>query len=319
MDSRHRLWLAGVAGITIAALVGLAIVHLGGRSRTANSLIAPEASDKMPPQLGALDLDHLSQRVGEYLTAHDTSYSFYFELLPTGRTIDSHEDDLFVAASLLKLPYVMELYKERELGLISFDEQIDIKPEWIDSRSGDLWKRGPHSSILLQQAIDMTLTKSDNTALNVVKGAGANKLTDGQRVTQFLDIDVPKDPTNGIAYINTRSYASLLRCLYRTCYLNDDDSQEILEYLTRSESTALRSGVPSSVKVADKFGIAYDRTQPPVDRVIYGDCGIVYATDRPYIECLITKSPGDSYRSLHKDVANMVYTTVTQAATLKRR
>ena len=56
-----------------------------------------------------------------------TKYSLYFEYLPSGTPIKIGSDNELIAASLIKLPLVMNLYRADELGKINLDKIVTIQ------------------------------------------------------------------------------------------------------------------------------------------------------------------------------------------------
>lgn len=57
----------------------------------------------------------LREAVKFYFSNIKADYSFYFEYLPTGTSIQAGENTELVSASLVKVPLVMDLYKSIEL------------------------------------------------------------------------------------------------------------------------------------------------------------------------------------------------------------
>ncbi|QQR53307.1 hypothetical protein IPG36_06745 [bacterium] len=69
-------------------------------------------------------------------------------------------------------------------------------------------------------------------------------------------VDADFNTVDNAVVINSKSYASILKCLYFACFNNFADSQEILQHLTNAKSPGrLTDGVPdSTLPVAHKFG-----------------------------------------------------------------
>ncbi len=102
------------------------------------------------------------------LAYYDGKVSLYFEYLPTGTSMRFGDTNQLVAASLLKVPVVMELYRLAEMDKIALDDEVTIKQEWLDDGYGELYKKGAGQTLTLRELVELTLEQSDNTALNAI-------------------------------------------------------------------------------------------------------------------------------------------------------
>jgi len=73
-------------------------------------LLDPSVSNpNVHPEI--INFDPLRQNLKQYLDGLDLSHSLYFEYLPNGANISNGADNQSEAASLLKVPIVMDLYR----------------------------------------------------------------------------------------------------------------------------------------------------------------------------------------------------------------
>lgn len=229
--------------------------------------------------------------------------SFYFEYLPDGTSIRNGADQELIAASLIKVPLVMNLYKAAELGRINLDQTVTITEGELDNAYGDLYKQGAGTKITLRQAVEKILRDSDNTATHVVFDRMQGVLKYDEESLARLDVD--QNLENGQAVINARSYASVLKGLYFSSYLEKEDSQQILDYLTQSNANnRLEKGLPSGIKVAHKNGVFNNSWSE-------SDCGIVYVPRRPYVICVMVGLPEDQANDFIAQVSKEVYDFVS--------
>ncbi len=234
------------------------------------------------PADSIVNFSNLRSSLEDHVETNSIEGSIYFEYLPTGTSIRVGAERREVAASLMKLPAAMSLYKASELGRIDLDNEISLKQEWLDPDYGDLYLKGAGYTMTLRDATRVMLTNSDNTALKAV----ANSIPPVQNTVDnpfaSLDIDIVQN-NNLTVSISARSYSSILKCLYFSCYLNKQNSQELLRYLDDSIFTErLRAGVSDdSIPIAHKVGNYTQDTQ--------SDCGIVYIPRRNYILCVMIK------------------------------
>ena len=231
----------------------------------------------------------------------------YFEYLPSGVSIGINEKENFVLASLLKVPLVMAVYKAIDDGTLHHDQILTIRKEDINTGFGDLWKRGVGAQITVDEAIGLTLTKSDNTANALLYYA----VQAGSLEEIFDQLDIPKDvQSDEQALVTPKNYSSILRSLYLSSILQTKDSNAILDLLTQSTfNDKIKAGIPKHVAVAHKIGTyEYGTGKVPT----YTDCGIVYVPKRPYILCIMTKTTEEKARIYMRTISRIVYDYVSK-------
>ena len=239
----------------------------------------------------------LRQAIHKQVDPYGDSFAVYFEYLPTGTTIGVNEDHDFTAESLLKVPVVMAYFHKKELLNMTADPTVQIQQKELNSKFGDLYKKGAGYKINLAQAVKLALQNSDNTASLVL----ADQITEDDFRFVYDGLDIPEMVTGKkMPIITTQEYSSVLKALYFASVLNNEDSETILSLLTQTDfNDMLPSGVPSGIPVAHKIGL--------VNGEIYQDCGIVYVPQKPYSLCLVSKSDQKTARQRMHALSKMVY------------
>lgn len=235
------------------------------------------------------------------LAYYDGKVSLYFEYLPTGTSMRFGDTNQLVAASLLKVPVVMELYRLSEMDKISLADEIIIKQEWLDEGYGDLYKKGAGHTLTLRELAAITLEQSDNTALNAIQSV-VDEHDDDKLKSAYDSLDVDFGSDRESLSMSARAYASFMKCLYFSCYLSVDSSQEIMTYLTKSTyGTTGRIGkyISDDVTIAHKIGVAGNAVQ--------SDCGIVYVPNRNYILCVMLDEEQDRGGEAIAQISKRVY------------
>ena len=185
----------------------------------------------------------LRAQLKQYTSQNSLSGSVYFEYLPTGTSIRIDGDEMQVAASLFKLPAAMDLYRAAELGSVKLDDIVTLRQEWLDSDFGNLYKKGAGYQLSLRDAVKLMLKESDNTALKAVALSTPSSLAPQERAINALDVDIVQNADLTIS-VGARSYSSFLKCLYFSCYLNNNNSQELLNYLNRYSHSKTKWPIP---------------------------------------------------------------------------
>jgi beta-lactamase class A len=179
-----------------------------------------------------------------------------------------------------------------------------VQPGELDDAFGSLYQKGSGFKMTLRQAAQYMLEQSDNTATKVIYDHVGNLLSYDEQSLARLDID--QNVENGQAVITARSYTSVLKGLYFSAYLNKQDSQEILQYLTQSTAdNRLTAQLPSNVKVAHKIGV-YNANWAE------SDCGVVYLPKRPYALCVMVGLPEDQANTFIAGVSKEIYDYVSK-------
>lgn len=245
----------------------------------------------------------LRKNIETRLSRVNAPYSFYFEYLPSGTSIRIGDDNELVAASLIKLPVVMNLYRAAELGRINLDQTVEVTPADIDDGYGDLWKN-PGRRLTLREAAQLALSKSDNTAIRVVLRNIQGLLKEDEQSMSALDIDYDLEEQRAV--ISAKSYGSVLKCLYFACFIDRDDSQAVLRDLTQSDyKQRLVKPLPKDLPVAHKIGTFSEKLSQ-------SDCGIIYIPKRQYLLCMmagVSKTEGDR---LISEISAEVYDFVSR-------
>lgn len=234
--------------------------------------------------------------------------SIYFRDLNNGPWLGINEDLKFSPASLLKVPLAMAYFHTAENAPDLLSREI----EFIGPRGITIAHYPPRQPLELERIYSVSnllsrmLEDSDNDATAIL----GQYLPVEQAQEVYKDLGVQTVADYDTYVIDVRSYASFLRILFNASYLSQDDSEEVLDMLTRSRFTAgLKAGVPSDIKIAHKFG---ERTLDGAKEINQlHDCGIVYVPQRPYILCVMTQ--GKNYEQLAafiEEVSRQVYSAI---------
>jgi beta-lactamase class A len=237
------------------------------------------------------------------------SVSIYFEYLPTGVSVSVNDDNESIGASLVKVPFVMTLYKLAQDGKIDLDAKVSLKKEMLNSDYGTLYQKGAGYEITLREAAKLTLKDSDNTAVLLIANQidKVNKNDGGaNQVFNYLDMEFSVDDEERVI-IGPRSYSSIMKCLYVACYNSKEHAQEILTYLAESSfDNRLTSLLPEDIKVAHKIGTFSNEYQ--------SDCGIVYVPERNYVLCVMVKGDDPAASRTIAVISKKVHSFVNEAS-----
>ena len=249
----------------------------------------------------------LRTELQKYVSDLPNKTGVYFEYLPTGTSIGVNDKESFFPASLLKTPLAMEVYKNYENKTLSPNTLLSLTDEDKDFGFGDLWKEKAGTQYRVSKLMDLLLIYSDNTAQNIHL-----RHLNGNEVSQVFDeLDIPKTRDEYKQPVVTpKNYTSILRCLYLSCHLSKENSNELLRKLTRTIfKDKLPAGVPEGINVAHKIGVAGN---PDDNLSAYSDCGIIYLPQRPYALCIMTQANNETATKIISEISKITYDFISK-------
>lgn len=203
----------------------------------------------------------------------------YIQDATTGAWLGINEDEHFVPASLLKVPIAMAIYKQVELGSLSFEDELIVRQEDIDPEAGVPDRYTVGNSYKVRELLEWMLKLSDNTAKNMLKGSVDPE--DINSVFTHVGINNPYTSDTSSQYVSPRQYERMFKALYFSTYLKAENSQALLNLLTDTRVEGLLSSrLPWEAQVSHKYGERPDSLH---------DCGIVYHAHSPYFICMMTQ------------------------------
>jgi len=239
----------------------------------------------------------LANQIAARVAGRSGRYGVAVKNLRTGQGVILDGDGEYEAASLFKLPVMYEVFKQREAGQLSFDEEAEITERHVAYDLGTL-DRPAGSFIRLGDALERMITFSDNSS--------AILLTD--RVGAF---SVNRDVSN-LGLPHTRvllddlktSPGDMLRLLESLAVgeaVNGRASAEMVQLLARQRvNNRLPALLPAGTVVAHKTG--------NVPGVV-NDVGIVYGPSGPFIVVVLVDGTNDEDEAARgtADIALMAY------------
>lgn len=245
------------------------------------------------------------------------------------RTLDGRDELLiqpdveFHAASTMKVPVMIELFRQARAGTLSLDDQLPVVNEFHsivdgspfalnvgDDSDADVYKRiGRRMPI--RDLCEAMITVSSNFATNlIIEKLGAAAI---QRTTDALGargMHVRRGVEDGKAFQqglnNTTTARALMTLLERIDradapgLIDKTSSGEMIAILKRQHfNDRIPAGLPSGMPVAHKTG--------EITRIQH-DAAIVYAA-RPYVLVVLVRGLDDAKRgsALIADISRVVY------------
>ena len=185
------------------------------------------------------------------------------------------ENEIMQAASLIKLPAIVGLYKEAEAGKISLDTKYSLKSTDKVGGSGSLYAKPTGTIYTYRELVNLMGKQSDNTAFNVIrKILGDEKINAVAKEIGMTSTSLNDNSTTA------KDMGTFFIKLYQGEIVSEIHKNEILDSLTNTiyESWMI-AGIPEDVRVAHKYGREIH---------VVNDAGIIFA-DKPFILVLLTR------------------------------
>jgi beta-lactamase class A len=253
------------------------------------------------------------------------------------RTLDgrmewfSRADDVFHAASTMKIPVMIDLFHQVREGKLKLDDPLTIKNEFhslvdgsiytldaSDDSESDLYKSIGQTRTL-GQLCELMITGSSNFATNLlIEKLGVDNIRATVQALHADGMNVRRGVEDNKAYdkgmINTttaRGLLLLLEAIAKGTAVDPDSSQQMIAILSRQKfNEAIPAGLPPGTRVAHKTG---DITK------IHHDAAIVYGP-RPFVLVILVRGMVEFKDSaaLMADIAHRIYQSAQQNTSSER-
>ncbi|HEX2081503.1 MAG TPA: serine hydrolase [Longimicrobium sp.] len=289
---------------------------------------APAAPPAAAPASGGVaGLEAEVRRIIRAAVGDTAEVSVAFLDLATGDSllVDAHKP--MHAASTMKVPVMMELFRRANAGEITMDDRVPVRNAFTsiadggtyslspdDDSDGELYRRvGGEATV--RELVERMITRSSNLATNLLIaraqpariavlmeriGAGGMRVLRGVEDNAAFQAGMNNTTT---AYALMR----VMRAVQDPAVVGADAAGEMQAILGRQEFTEMiPAGVPAGTRVANKTG--------NITRIAH-DAAIVYPPGRaPYVLVVMTRGFADSdvAAAVGRDVSRAVWAHVTR-------
>jgi len=183
--------------------------------------------------------------------------------LESGEELAWRPDERFPAASIIKIPILVEALRQAEMGRLRLDERIPIRPQDKVGGFGILKELGSLEALCLLDLLTLMTIISDNTAANLcierVGMAAVNAAMESLGLTntvlQRKMMDMAARERGLDNFTTPADVARLLELVAAERLLTAEGSRQALEILARQQvNDRLPLLLPAEVQVAHKTG-----------------------------------------------------------------
>lgn len=238
--------------------------------------------------------------------------------LTVGWEMNCNKEKRMPAASLTKIPLMLCCYQAGKEQKIRLDDVITLKNSHKTGGSGTLKNMPAGTKITIERLIELMITKSDNTAANILiellgteyinaffRSFGLEETKLARRMMDFTS------RKKGIEnYTTAGEMAGLLEGIYRGGFLGRETAQRCLWLLKHQEyNDRLPARLPAGTVVAHKTGL---------ERRVCHDAGILFTAKGDFLICVLTRAPksGKSSKKAKEVIADIAFWVYRYAESL---
>lgn len=279
-----RLALLFVFGFTIL-FTGLAISYRElprflRRLNEPTTVVSQKFSQPTPTATPTPKLEKERQAVEQIIAPLRGTYEVYFQDLDKGDSFSINGQEKITAASLIKLPTLLALYREVDAGRVDLETVYKLQAKDKKEGAGSLQGKPDGFEITYRDMARLMGQQSDNTAFNII----ANKILGGEKIQATIDRLGMRQTSFADNLTSAEDIGLLFRKLYQERVVSDKGRDEILSFLTNTIwEDRIPAGIPKGIKVSHKIG---------TEAGVISDAGIVFG-QKPFILVLMSQNANE--------------------------
>jgi beta-lactamase class A len=242
--------------------------------------------------------------IQQRIAASGADVAVFFKTLDGKDEWSVRPDDVFHAASTMKIPVLIELFHQVQQGKVKLDDKLLVKNEFhsivdgspyklnaVDDSEADLYKAEGQTRTP-RELCELMITVSSNFATNlIIEKLGVENVRATVHALGADGVVVLRGVEDGKAFkkglnntASARGLAILLEAIAKEKAADAASSQEMIAILKRQKfNEGIPAGVPPGISVAHKTG---EITK------IHHDAAIVFAK-RPYVLVILVRGLAD--------------------------
>lgn len=282
--------LVGLLVLIVVGFLGYKAFNQTGQNEKKENVVAKTIEKVKKPEPNPAETlagieTYLAQQVGEY--------GYYVVEVDSGKEFGNRGDQVYVAASTVKVGIASYVYSQIEAGNISPEKYLTYTSSDYEGGTGSLQASPIGSKFKVSYLLDRMIKVSDNVATNIlIRTYGRTNIQNYLNSKGLGEVNMAKNQ------VTPRVMAKMLAMLERGDLIPEESRVELVTYMKNSIlPTRIVAGVPQTVPVAHKIGT---QTQA------ISDVGIVYLSGKTYAIAVYSKL------ITNVEVAESVIKTISQ-------
>ncbi|MEE3348720.1 MAG: serine hydrolase [Candidatus Gastranaerophilaceae bacterium] len=209
----------------------------------------------------------------------------------SGNYADINGEEIFPAASIIKIPVLIQLFKSIETKQLSLYDSMELTDYYRAEGSGNLQFKAENSTYTIDYLARIMITDSDNSATNMLMSK-LGSMTDVNQGLRDWGIKRTQVKTwlpdmQGTNYTTAKDLAKMLYNIENPKFLSDNSRTKIISYMSHVKNNRLiQAGLGSGASFIHKTG--------DIGKML-GDAGVVTTPNgKKYIVIIMANRPYNS-------------------------
>jgi beta-lactamase class A len=228
----------------------------------------------------------------------------------SGKYVDINADKHFSAASIIKIPVLLETFRAIEANELSINEKMVLTEYYRSEGSGKMKHHKVGNSYTIDELARLMIEHSDNTATNMLIAAvgGMPRVNSAMKTWGINNTQIQNwlPDLAGTNYTTTKDLAKMLYNIENSNFLSSKSKNYIFDYMGHVENNRLiQAGLGEGAKFVHKTG--------DIGGTL-GDSGIVTtANGKKYIVSIIANRPYNSPlgKNFIVSASNIIYNYIS--------
>lgn len=278
-----RKWVLGIFLATI--IFSLLSLVTGNKSfnfgnflgkfslKSSSSQISPTPTPT--PTIPPKKTEEIVKKISNITADLQGTYGVYVFNLSTKHSYGVNTQEVFTAASLIKLPVFYSVYKEIEANKFSLETKYVLTQKDKLGGAGSMQYKPAGTIYTYEQMLELMGQLSDNTAFNVFRN-----IVGDEKIQENIDNLGMKNTSLKENESTPEDMGLFFRKLYANSIISVEHRDQTLKFLTKTAyEDRIPAGVPTNIIVAHKIGNEIG---------VFSDAGIIFGP-RPFILVIMSK------------------------------
>lgn len=275
-----------------------------------------KGAEKKKPQMLSLNQNErlaglensLKNLAAQYPSVEPSIYVWDYD---TENYAGINSDKLYSAASIIKIPVLIQLFRSIEMGQLTIYDTMKLTDYYRAEGSGSLQFKAENSVWTMDDLARLMITESDNSATNMImsKLGSMNDVNSGIRQwgLSHTRVNTWLPDMGGTNFTTAEDLARMLYNLDNPNFLSVSSREKIFDYMGHVHNDRL---IPAGLGA----GAVFIHKTGDIGKML-GDAGIVYAPNgKKYIVAILVNRPYNS--PLGKDfivkASEIIYNTMVK-------
>ncbi len=260
----------------------------------------------MTQRSGRVDLEDFRVRISELATGLGGRVAVSILDLESGEGLGINQSESFPAASLVKIPIMVEVFRQASEGLLRWDTWVEIGAEDQVTGAGVIHALAPGIRFRASDLVKLMIVVSDNTAANILLDmVGIDAVNEtmqraglhGTRIYNKLQI-VPVGRQGGNV-TTAEDMTFLLAALSRGEIVSWDACRRMVDIMKRQQ---FKEGLPSRLPVEKGAVVGACPSWQIAHKTgslsnAFHDAGIVFLPNRAFVISILTRDVTESWQA----------------------